>query len=251
MMAPDERTIAALGRLTESEKECLRRRLLPQTAKEMALDLGISPHAVEKRLKMARAKLGVSSSLEAARWLATLEGYQPLVPRVSDLSNGEAHGEMAAVAVPFAGAGAHTLTLQGLLMITLLALLAFIAQDVPVADPSASPMFDERGRVVAARKVGSDEADAYLRESFANMDTDHSGYVEPSEAGKLEPRDRNRDASLPAAPPAGERDPAGERKWMDKLDHDRDGRVSSEEYRDYMAPWTLLSGVPADWHQHE
>jgi DNA-binding CsgD family transcriptional regulator len=44
---------AAIARLTDNEKECLRRRLRPQTAKEMAIDLGISPYAVEKRLKMA------------------------------------------------------------------------------------------------------------------------------------------------------------------------------------------------------
>jgi DNA-binding CsgD family transcriptional regulator len=76
----DEPGKIALARLTANEKECLRRRLLPQTAKEMASDLGISPHAVEKRLKMARAKLGVSSSLAAARLLAASEGDQLLVP---------------------------------------------------------------------------------------------------------------------------------------------------------------------------
>ena len=65
----DARMQAALARLTDNEKECLRRRLRQQTAKEMALELGVSPHAVEKRLKMARAKLGLSSSLEAARLL--------------------------------------------------------------------------------------------------------------------------------------------------------------------------------------
>ncbi|WP_341208465.1 EF-hand domain-containing protein [uncultured Sphingomonas sp.] len=250
-MEPDERKNVMLARLTESEKECLRRRLLPQTAKEMALDLGISPHAVEKRLKMARAKLGVSSSLDAARLLAASEGYQPLVPHASDLSGGGASGEAGAVAVPQVGAGARTLPTQGLFMITILALLASVAQDVPAADPSASPMFDEKGRTVAARKVGSDEADAYLRESFASMDTDHSGYFDAVEVGKLEPRDRHRDTSLPPAPPPGARDPAGERKWMDLLDHNRDGRVSSEEYRQYMLPWTLLSGVPADWHKRD
>jgi len=250
-MRSDQQTTAALARLTDSEKECLRRRLLPLTAKEMALDLGVSAHAVEKRLKMARAKLGVSSSLEAARLLAAAEGYQSLVPRTSDLLRHDVPGEAGAAAVPLVGAGAHTLALQGLLMITILALLAFVAQDVPAADPSASPMFDERGQVVAARKVGADEADAYLRESFALMDVDHSGYFEPVEAGKFEPRDHKRDAKLPPAPPPGARDPAGERKWMDLLDHDRDGRVTSQEYRQYMMPWTLLSGVPADWHKHD
>lgn len=250
-MRSDQQTTAALARLTDSEKECLRRRLLPQTAKEMALDLGISPHAVEKRLKMARAKLGVSSSLGAARMLAASEGYQSLVPRSSDLSQRDMADEAGAATASPSGVVAHTLPLQGLLMITILALLAFVAQDVPAADPSASPMYDERGQVVAARKVGSDEADAYLHETFAAMDADRSGYFEPVEAGKLEPRDRNRDTSLPPAPPPGGRDPAGERKWMDLLDHNRDGRVSSEEYRQYMLPWTLLSGVPADWRKRD
>src|SRR5687768_13112957 len=51
----DESTRAAVLRLTMAERECLKRCLGHQTAKQMALDLGISPHAVEKRLKMARA----------------------------------------------------------------------------------------------------------------------------------------------------------------------------------------------------
>jgi DNA-binding CsgD family transcriptional regulator len=82
----DEVARAALARLTEREKDCLRRRLLHQTAKEMALELGVSPHAVEKRLKTARAKLGVGSSLEAARKLAALEGYQRLGAQSPDLA---------------------------------------------------------------------------------------------------------------------------------------------------------------------
>src|SRR5690606_39999059 len=81
----DAQMLAALARLTDNEKECLRRRLRQQTAKEMALDLGVSPHAVEKRLKMARAKLGLSSSLEAARLLAAAEGYQQTGPHAADL----------------------------------------------------------------------------------------------------------------------------------------------------------------------
>jgi DNA-binding CsgD family transcriptional regulator len=88
MRSQDERTLSALARLTANEKECLRRRLLPQTAKEMAIDLGISPHAVEKRLKMARAKLGLASSLEAARLLLATEGYGQSGPQASDLATG-------------------------------------------------------------------------------------------------------------------------------------------------------------------
>src|SRR5690606_4598292 len=83
----DARMQAALARLTDNEKECLRRRLQQQTAKEMALELGVSPHAVEKRPKIARAKLGLSSSREAARLLAATEEYQRTGPHAADLDN--------------------------------------------------------------------------------------------------------------------------------------------------------------------
>ena len=66
---------AEIARLTERERECLRHWLEHKTAKEIALDIGISHHAVEKRLKMARTKLGVATSLDAARILAQSEGY--------------------------------------------------------------------------------------------------------------------------------------------------------------------------------
>ena len=92
----DERTRAALARLTDNERICLMRRLDHQTAKEMAIDLGISPHAVEKRLKMARIKLGVSSSLEAAQLLAASERYGQMGPQVSDLGAANSRGQHGA-----------------------------------------------------------------------------------------------------------------------------------------------------------
>jgi DNA-binding CsgD family transcriptional regulator len=73
-----------VARLTEREKESLRGRLNHMTAKEIALDLGVSHHAVEKRLKMARTKLGARSSLEAARMLAEVDGYQGAVAAPPD-----------------------------------------------------------------------------------------------------------------------------------------------------------------------
>jgi DNA-binding CsgD family transcriptional regulator len=71
--------------LTEREKVCLRQWLQHRSAKEIAADLGISHHAVEKRLKMARTKLGATSSLEAARMLCEAEGYGQAVPQSPDL----------------------------------------------------------------------------------------------------------------------------------------------------------------------
>ena len=82
----DENTRGAILRLTGAERECLRRCLDHQTAKEMALDLDISHHAVEKRLKMARAKLGLSSSLEVARLVEQAERSGLLGPDASDLT---------------------------------------------------------------------------------------------------------------------------------------------------------------------
>src|SRR3954471_12764121 len=76
----------SLSRLTEREKVCLRKWLQHKSAKEIAADLGISHHAVEKRLKMARTKLGASSSLEAARMLGEAEGYGRSVPQSPDLA---------------------------------------------------------------------------------------------------------------------------------------------------------------------
>jgi DNA-binding CsgD family transcriptional regulator len=75
------------ARLTEREKVCLRQWLNRKSAKEIAADLGISHHAVEKRLKMARTKLGATSSLEAARMLGEAEGYGRAVPQSPDLSS--------------------------------------------------------------------------------------------------------------------------------------------------------------------
>jgi len=77
----------SLSRLTEREKVCLRQWLQHKSAKEIAADLGISHHAVEKRLKMARTKLRATSSLEAARMLVEAEGYGQAVPQSSDLAS--------------------------------------------------------------------------------------------------------------------------------------------------------------------
>jgi DNA-binding CsgD family transcriptional regulator len=234
-----------ITRLTENEKECLRRRLRPQTAKEMAIDLGISPHAVEKRLKMARTKLGLSSSLAAARLLAESEGYQTLVPHSLDLSNGVVGVEEKVTAATPIEVEARLIH-KGSIMLAILFLIALV-QDVPAPDTYRSIMKNEKGEDVLPRKVGLDEAAAWDKQGFRQKDLDHSGFLNPREASAMEPRDRYRDASLPPAPAAGARDAAGERKWMRLLDNNRDGRVSQQEYVEYMTPWTLLSGVPAEW----
>jgi DNA-binding CsgD family transcriptional regulator len=60
--------------LTERQRQCLEGALELRSAKEIALELGISHHAVEKHLRLAREKLGAATTAEAARRFALLEG---------------------------------------------------------------------------------------------------------------------------------------------------------------------------------
>lgn len=241
-----------LARLTDNEKECLRRRLLPQTAKEMAFDLGISVHAVEKRLKMARIKLGVTSSLVAARRLAVSEPqYQSTIPHIPDIPDEERrhHGDRAALPLPEAqprhSRAKGRAMIAGLLMIVLTPQDTRTPERLPAWSPDPAKVV--RMADIPARQVGMDEAAEFLKPGFRDKDVNRSGYLETWEVSAMEPRDTSRDASLPAAPPRGQPDPAAERKWTELMDTNRDDRVSEQEYISYLMPWTLLSGVPADW----
>ena len=86
----DEQQGERVARLTAKERECLTQWLTHATAKEIALDLGISHHAVEKRLKSARQKLGVFTTLDAARLLASVEGYGWTASQPPEVARGDA-----------------------------------------------------------------------------------------------------------------------------------------------------------------
>lgn len=187
----DARMQAALARLTDNEKECLRRRLLQQTAKEMALDLGVSPHAVEKRLKMARTKLGLSSSLEAARLLAASEGYQRTGPQASDLAHGAARVQFPANRLWLAG---------GIVMSLIVATaLAFALQSS-----------GDAGRNDNDRWATDEQIEAVATENFKGTDRDHSGFIE---ADEVPAPDGPRQAAIAAG------------------DTNRDGKLDLVEYR--------------------
>lgn len=140
----DERP--SLSRLTEREKVCLRQWLQHKSAKEIAADLGISHHAVEKRLKMARIKLGATSSLEAARMLVETEGYGQAVPQPADLVSSALppHSAFARVAV----VGVAIMIFVGAIMLALLHPAAFsqasnnhpvaLNEELPIT-PAAAP----------------------------------------------------------------------------------------------------------------
>jgi DNA-binding CsgD family transcriptional regulator len=172
--AIDARMQAALARLTDNEKQCLRRRLQQQTAKEMALELGVSPHAVEKRLKMARTKLGLSSSLEAARLLVATERYQQTGPQPADL-----HPAAPAPEKRFD----RPLIFGGLVMILVTAaILALAAQSSSAPVGEAKP---DTFRMLSASEFVDgtpEELRAYAEERFRTMDQDGSGFVERGEA---------------------------------------------------------------------
>jgi DNA-binding CsgD family transcriptional regulator len=252
----DARMQAALARLTDNEKECLRRRLRQQTAKEMALDLGVSPHAVEKRLKMARTKLGLSSSLEAARLLAATEGYQQMGPQAVDLARPPSARQV----------GRHHQLIWGVpLVILTAAALALLVQTAPGADPgpapSDRPMRLGEVRPLRASDMASatrEEVRAFVEEQFAGMDRDKSGFIERGEAPEqgvkftdarwegegLPPPEwfeQQEFRPLPVEPDMARA------AFLAQYDSNADGKVNLDEYRARVEPNTMRSGLPKRW----
>src|SRR3954463_7965264 len=71
---------ARIARLTEGQLNCLR--LVDQhlSSKEIATELGISPHTVDQRVRQALQTLGVERRAQAARLVAQYSGpYQRLI----------------------------------------------------------------------------------------------------------------------------------------------------------------------------
>ncbi len=93
-----------VDKLTEGQRDCLRRVLMHQTSKDIARELRISPHTVDQRLRVAARTLGVATRIEAARALARFENidtddyqsavYQPSVV-ASDMSERFVHSTAA------------------------------------------------------------------------------------------------------------------------------------------------------------
>jgi DNA-binding CsgD family transcriptional regulator len=270
MPAIDARMHAALGRLTDNEKECLRRRLQQQTAKEMALDLGVSPHAVEKRLKMARTKLGLSSSLDAARLLAASDGYQRTGPQSGDLPSAP---------TAFEKRFDRPLILGGLVMILVTAaIIALAAQSsrgaadgvvapspgAPAATASETKPADFRMAPASDFVDGTpEELRAYAEDRFRTMDKDGSGFVERGEAPV--PQIRLTDESWEGnGPPPREWfeqqhsrpvpiDPVmAKAAYIAKGDANADGKLSFGEYLAIRESGFDAKQIPISWReQHQ
>lgn len=80
--------ISAVEKLNEGQRDCLRLVLAHHNSKEIARELGVSPHTVDQRLRIAMRILDVPSRFEAARKFAGLDAqdrYQPLIYQMSDV----------------------------------------------------------------------------------------------------------------------------------------------------------------------
>lgn len=89
MIAPDGRheQSGRAPKLSPRQEQCLRGVLELKSAKAIARDLGISPHAVEKHLKVSREKFRVATSADAARLFARQQqGSEFPQSQVSDLA---------------------------------------------------------------------------------------------------------------------------------------------------------------------
>ncbi|MEP9358234.1 EF-hand domain-containing protein [Sphingomonas sp. KR3-1] len=233
----DERMRAAIARLTDNEKECLRRRLLPQTAKEMALELGVSPHAVEKRIKMARTKLGLSSSLQAARLLALAES-QPLVPQPADLAAPAAPPQ----ADPAPG-DRRRWWMGGIAMsIIIAAVLALTLRGAPA--PQDTPEPAHKGKRYEGPWVPAtpEQAEAFLGQSFDIMDRDKSGYLEAGELPVTSARVKIGDQPFRKVSVA-----LAKSMYLEHNDRNGDGKVSRDEYIAAGRARVAITGIPANW----
>src|SRR3954468_2659744 len=98
MSAPDDEIALRVERLTSGQLDCLR--LVDQhlSSKEIAAELGISPHTVDQRIRGAIHTLGVERRSQAARIVARYGGeYQRLIHQSPHIEGhpGDAQSEAA------------------------------------------------------------------------------------------------------------------------------------------------------------
>lgn len=211
MASPDPTT-----RLTEREKVCLRLWLEHKTAKEIALDLGISHHAVEKRLKMARTKLDADTWLEAARMLANAEGCGQAEAGPPEVPTASVHRKSW---LP------QPLALGGFAMF----FASLVAVGVAVHQPA---------------EPAEIEFDNDFERLFEHLDRDDSGYLEDPESPFV---------AVAFVDPQSHSDPEGQANLADARDSgqvaafyraadtDADGRISFHEYHSWSeARWAEL-----------
>jgi DNA-binding CsgD family transcriptional regulator len=200
-----------ITRLTEREKEVLRAWLGHKTAKEIAIDLGISHHAVEKRLKLARTKLDAGSSLQAARLLAQAEGYHPTVADPADLPPAP---------LPHPSSQYRPIIFGGIAMSLALALAL-----IPAGQPATE--------ATTPAEPGEIRVDSNMAPIFDKLDENRSGYLEPPESpfvamAFIDPAIPADQATTAVLGDSTDADQIAE--FYAEADTDSDGRVSFREF---------------------
>ena len=259
--SPTDAERAKAERLTAKERECLVRWLGHATAKEIALELGVTHHAVEKRLKSARQKLDAASSIEAARILARVEGwsderYGQTASCAPDLVHDRErpdNGRHVAARRGIAGFLRHPATIPGVIIMTIfIAALALAATQqisgtVGAGTPTdAEEIVGQAGGTMPARGEGisgsvgarpgePDVATVYVRadgdigrsiaRTFARLDRDGSGTIEAEEI-EATPFIMVQPSSQGAEPSQ-----AARASSLAEADGDQNGQVTQSEYR--------------------
>lgn len=234
---PGEAYRQAVARLTQKERECLVRWLTHATAKEIALDLGITHHAVEKRLKSARQKLQVTTTLEAARQLAAVEGYGRTTSQPPEVAQNPPGGQAKPADQLLKHVAAWSRLAQisaGVLgMSIIVAALALVGGQAPKAAIQNDPPLTSFS-VVVSRKTGQViDLETALRSAFASMDKDGDKFIAGDEFSNtnfhiLQSRDATARGSKATT--------------VEQFDADGDKRVSEAEFRSGMA--SLSKQVP-------
>ena len=142
-----------LEELTDKEKETLRLIVRGHDAKSMANELSLSVHTINERLRIARRKLGVTSSREAGRMLLESEGTAP--QNLADKEFGAARpAESGETGQNAASKPARRILAGVLVMMTLFAagliLTSHFAQPLQQTAPIETPASD--AAVVAAAR---------------------------------------------------------------------------------------------------
>lgn len=160
-------------RLTEREKQALRGWLERKTAKEIALDLGISHYAVEKRLKMARTKLDAGTSLDAARMLAEAEAdaYGQTVAASTDLPTEPEINDLSYPSPDPATNNRRKIMIVSTSLGLALMMSALQQQAQDIDGPAV---------VAALEKTLSSEVET-AQDAFERLDHDKSGFIEAEE----------------------------------------------------------------------
>lgn len=218
-----------ITRLTTREKEALRAWLDHKSAKEIALDLGITHHAVEKRLKMARTKLAAGSSLEAARMLAEAEGasagYGQAVTAAPDLSPVPMPRPSRRYRLIIFGGIAMSLAVVFALALTTGGQPSAADEDLAAATAAAS--------AAATPTEIEIEIDGRIDRVFAHVDADKSGFLESPESPfvTVEFVEGSGAERREGSAVIGDgTDPKQVAEFYADADTDRDGRISLTEY---------------------